>query len=40
MDVLDLFLNDTTESYFICPAKSDLVKRDSLAVKIIPISTG
>jgi len=40
MDTLDLILNDTTESYFICPAKGDLVKMDALAVKIIPISPG
>ena len=40
MDVLDLFLNDTTGSYFICPAESGLVKSDALAVKIIPISGG
>jgi len=40
MDALDLFLNDTTVSYFICPAESDLAKSDALAVKIIPISTG
>ncbi len=40
MDTLDLFLNDTTESYFICPATSDLVKMDALAVKIIPILSG
>lgn len=40
MDTLDAFLNDTTESYFICPAKSDLVKMDALEVKIIPISPG
>jgi len=38
MDTLDLFLNDTTDSYFICPAESGLVKMDALAVKIIPIS--
>ena len=40
MDTLDAFLNDTTVSYFICPAKSDLAKMDALEVKIIPISTG
>ena len=40
MDVSDLFLNDTTESYFICPAESGLVKSDALVVKIIPISNG
>ncbi len=40
MDTLDLFLNDTTASYFICPAESGLVKMDALAVKIIPISPG
>ena len=40
MDTLDLFLNDTTTSYFICPVESDLVKMDALAVKIIPISSG
>lgn len=40
MDTLDGFLNDTTGSYFICPAKSNLAKMDALKVKIIPISTG
>lgn len=40
MDTLDDFLNDTTESYFICSARSDLVKMDALKVKIIPISPG
>jgi len=40
MDTLDVFLNDTTESYFICSARSNLVKMDALKVKIIPISTG
>ena len=40
MDTLGAFLNDTTGSYFICPAKSDLVKMDALKVKIIPISPG
>lgn len=40
MDTLDDFLNDTTESYLICPAKSNLAKMDALKVKIIPISTG
>jgi hypothetical protein len=40
MDVSDLFLNDSTESYYICPADSGLVKSDVLAVKIIPISSG
>jgi hypothetical protein len=40
MDALNLFLNDNTGSYFICPADSNLVKRDALAVKIIPISAG
>ena len=40
MDTLSLFLNDNTGSYFICPAGSNLVKRDALAVKITPISTG
>ena len=40
MDVLNLFLNNTTESYFICPAESGLVKSDALSVKIIPISSG
>ena len=40
MDTLDDFLNDTTESYFICPAKCNLAKMDALKVKIIPISTG
>lgn len=40
MDTLNSFLNDTTMSYFICPAGDDLVKMDALEVKIIPISTG
>lgn len=40
MDTLGDFLNDTTESYFICSARNDLVKMDALKVKIIPISTG
>lgn len=40
MDTLNLFLNDNTGSYFICPAGSNLVKRDALAVKITPISVG
>ena len=40
MDTLDLFLNDTTTSYFICPAESGLVKMDALEVKIVPISSG
>jgi len=40
MDTLDVFLNDTTASYFILPVKGNLVKMDALEVKIVPISTG
>ncbi|HHB75157.1 MAG TPA: hypothetical protein ENK84_01240 [Desulfobulbus sp.] len=40
MDTLDSFLDDTTESYFICPARMNLAKMDALEVKIIPVSNG
>jgi len=40
MDTLDSILDDSTTSYFICPANDDLAKMDALEVKIIPISTG
>ena len=38
-DALNDFFNDNTVNYIICPAGFD-VKKDALAVKIIPISTG
>jgi len=39
-DTLNAFLNDTTESYFIRPARMDFAKMDALEVKIIQTSAG
>ena len=37
-DTLSQYLNETTTSYYICPAGSNLAKKDALEVKIVPIS--
>ncbi len=39
-DTFEQYLNQTTTSYYICPVGGDLVKKDALTVKIIPISPG